>query len=658
MSFSDPKCIDEIGKRKTFIKIGDYDFRALKLAFQMHEIRIKLEPIEYTHPRILSIKVRDGKFFKNTEIYFNEGLNSIIGVRGSGKSALIEIIRWVLGKSPISDDQYKQNIIKYVLGNTGKVQVELVGNNGQKYLIEKSIEDNTLYVYDYTGRLTELRDLGGIFDVYYYGQNDLSYYGQNPQKLVELIDNFIGTELIKLRSKEQAKLKEVKELVKKLQELKNVEGELNELKQEKAKLEERKKFFDQRGVSEKLEQQAVYEREDERFRSITRMVQKIRDNILDIKTNVKDTFDRILGSELTKFRPTWKEKYSKLREIVLLKLDEILNEIEAIQKSIETEEFAQFNREFMKIREELHEIKKSLDAEDIDTNYYLDLERELERIGTKINDLEAKLQEKRQLSEELNKKLDELANIRWEIYKLRKEYSSKINESISVIRISVEHKGDKVSFSRFVEDLFRGTGLRESKRMVLVEQFKDGRSLCNSLINETDRIKSILTQNELSKLKKKLEDNEALFKLLTYQPPDKVVIEYKTSDGKFKNIEKLSIGQRATALLSLVLLESNSPVIIDQPEDDIDNNTIYDAIIKKVLEKKQTQQFIFATHNSNIVVLGDSDNVIICKNEDNSFYPDQGSIDKKEIQKQIVNIMEGGKEAFENRKRIYNIWEA
>ena len=106
----------------------------------------------------------------------------------------------------------------------------------------------------------------------------------------------------------------------------------------------------------------------------------------------------------------------------------------------------------------------------------------------------------------------------------------------------------------------------------------------------------------------------------------------------------------------MVLLYQNQPIIIDQPEDDIDNSTIYEGIIKTLLQKKNTNQFIFATHNSNIVVLGDSDNIFVCKNEDEKLKLKSGSIDNEEIQREIVNIMEGGKEAFERRKVIYKLW--
>ena len=89
----------------------------------------------------------------------------------------------------------------------------------------------------------------------------------------------------------------------------------------------------------------------------------------------------------------------------------------------------------------------------------------------------------------------------------------------------------------------------------------------------------------------------------------------------------------------------------------MDNQTIYDEVIKEIVKLKDSMQFIFATHNANIPVLGESEKVVACNFEDSSKIEIiEGSIDTPVIQKSIVSIMEGGKEAFTRRKDIYNIW--
>ena len=97
-------------------------------------------------------------------------------------------------------------------------------------------------------------------------------------------------------------------------------------------------------------------------------------------------------------------------------------------------------------------------------------------------------------------------------------------------------------------------------------------------------------------------------------------------------------------------------VNIDQPEDDLDNQTIYEDVIKLICQLKQKTQFIFATHNANFPVLGDAEQVLACEYTQDAIAIKAGSIDVHDIQHKIVSIMEGGKDAFHRRKEIYDVW--
>jgi len=102
--------------------------------------------------------------------------------------------------------------------------------------------------------------------------------------------------------------------------------------------------------------------------------------------------------------------------------------------------------------------------------------------------------------------------------------------------------------------------------------------------------------------------------------------------------------------------KENDVIIIDQPEDDLDNQTIYEDVIKLIRQMKPEVQFIFATHNPNIPVLGDAEQVHACSFMDDSVTVQTGSVDDGATQRTIVDIMEGGQEAFNRRKEIYQIW--
>ena len=128
----------------------------------------------------------------------------------------------------------------------------------------------------------------------------------------------------------------------------------------------------------------------------------------------------------------------------------------------------------------------------------------------------------------------------------------------------------------------------------------------------------------------------------------------------WRTLEGLSTGQKATAVLLLLLLESEAPLIVDQPEDDLDNRFITEGVVPKMRDEKRRRQFIFATHNANIPVLGDAELIVglIAKGEAGQGRAEMpaeymGSIDSRTVQSIVEDILEGGKEAFEIRRRKY-----
>ena len=140
--------------------------------------------------------------------------------------------------------------------------------------------------------------------------------------------------------------------------------------------------------------------------------------------------------------------------------------------------------------------------------------------------------------------------------------------------------------------------------------------------------------------------------MMGYQVQNKVEIYYHD-----KLLKQHSVGQRASALILFILTQENNDIImIDQPEDDLDNKVIYDEIIRAILKKKPDIQFIFATHNANIPVLGDAERVLVVNYNDTSIDVLSGNIDLSDTHKQIVDIMEGGEDAFEKRQLIYESW--
>jgi hypothetical protein len=128
----------------------------------------------------------------------------------------------------------------------------------------------------------------------------------------------------------------------------------------------------------------------------------------------------------------------------------------------------------------------------------------------------------------------------------------------------------------------------------------------------------------------------------------------------WRNLDHLSTGQKATALLLLLLQGGDAPLVIDQPEDDLDNRFIFEGIVPKVRTAKSGRQLIFSTHNANIPVLGDADLIAALKAQDRGGSVSGeldaqglGSIDNDPVRALVEELLEGGREAFLMRRYLY-----
>ena len=142
--------------------------------------------------------------------------------------------------------------------------------------------------------------------------------------------------------------------------------------------------------------------------------------------------------------------------------------------------------------------------------------------------------------------------------------------------------------------------------------------------------------------------------------PDTMTIELNVTHGErdaiFRPIDELSTGQQCTAVLHLLLLDNQDPLILDQPEDNLDNAFIAERIVAELRRAKLSRQFLFATHNANIPVFGDAEWIGVLSVQDNKgmILPDQqGAIDVPKVQELAADILEGGKSAFNQRREKY-----
>lgn len=638
--------IEAIGNgRPTYLKIGDFNFEALKYALTDLDYRISKGKPEIKNSYINSIAF-EGGLLDLTRIDFSPELNNLIGIRGSGKSSILEIIRYTLG-IPLSeiavDPRYKDGLVEHVLKSGGKSIVTIVNEHKEEYRIEK-IYGQKEDIYK-EGVLQTGISIDAIFEhPVYFGQKDLS--NKDADFEADLIQRLIGTRLKPVQTKIDTKKREIENAISEIKKLRN----LNELKKETETLIQNSKhqleLYKKKGVEEKLKQQTLFDGDVSKLSQTENGVSGYLEELNAIIANHEYFFQQeISGSELNKELFDEASKLLVELKAEFEKVKKIQNTSNAIHKKIK-DVLKKINAKKEGLKEEFAKIKREINTDTINPDNFLKLNRQIDTAQLKLKEIEKSEKRRKELQSTLLEKLSELNNLWLDEYKLLKAEVDRINEAENKLKIEVIFKGRKDKYLDKLKQTFRGTGIYETSYQKISTTYND----LIEIYKDSTKLNDILNENQIVDFKRKF--SEIMEDLLTYKVENKIIINYNG-----KPLSKHSLGQRASALILFLLAQKeNNVLIIDQPEDDLDNQTIYDEVIKELKKLKGKMQFIFATHNANIPVLGDSEKVVACSYDEKKISVHSGTIDNHETQRFIVDIMEGGDEAFNRRKNIYSIW--
>jgi len=639
--------LEAIGNgRITYLKIGDFNFEALKYTLLGHENR--LTPIDC--PKIANSYVKsiaiEGGFLNGTCIDFSPELNTLIGIRGSGKSAILEILRYSLGVSlsdQAVDQQYKEDLVPYILKSGGKVSVTVVNEHCEEYRIDKIYGQKEDIYRD--GKRIDANIVAFFKQPVYFGQKDLSNKDIDFES--DLIDKLIGDNLEEIRQKisiQKSRLETTIEEYKKLDDLDEQKTEVeNQIRNTNHKL----KLFEKKGIKEKLKKQTQFESDvttaidiyDELVEFYNNLVEYINENsILFDETPVskskesKAQFDKLIDV-FKKF----KTEYDKI-VLSINTMSDLLDELGEVTKELSTKQ--------ENLKDEFAKIQREIDIPNLNSEEFLKLSKQVKVDMISLTKIVKAEESRKVLQGEILNKSVSLDKLWHEEFKELQKQIKKINDSDSELEIEVEYKGRKDKFVEKMKEVCRGSGIRNTAYDNIANQYTD----FIQIYRNRRKLQSMLSETQYVEFIKRLDDN--LADLLTYQIEDQFTIKYKG-----KPLSQHSLGQRASALILFLLAQKDCDVlIIDQPEDDLDNQTIYRDVIKELKSLKGNMQFIFATHNANIPVLGDSEKTIACDFQESKIVIDSGNVDKHSTQKKIVDVMEGGKDAFDLRKKIYGLW--
>jgi predicted ATPase len=653
---SDCKNIDGIGNGDPcYLKLGAFSFDAVKFALVDKDSRVAVNPVQHGHSRIQNIRFTGGTLAEK-QIHFSPELNTMIGIRGSGKSSILEVIRYAL-EIPFGeksgDKKYKEDLVKYTMGSGGKIEMDVVDRHGKAYTISKvygedtNVEDSGQLLQGVAIRESILRK------PIYFGQKDLSSTGEGFEK--DLVNKLLGSKRDEVLQKISTQKVKVIDAVRNLTSGLGLDELIKEQNDIKKDADHQLKFYADHKVEEKLQKRLDFDSDVKQIDATIEAVDLFSQDISRISTDhetslssKKDYVSKHNAELFEKLKTILESKYLSLishlkaweqdNPAVQQQLTDLQTEMKAIRKGM-VDEFAEIER---KLSEELKESGNT----NISSEEFLALKTKRSKAVTRIGELQKQKDEFAGHQETLLKEVKTLNDLWHEEFLLIKSELEKIEKESLSITIDSLYKGDKADFIDTMKEYCKGSGLRDTTFQGIASQYSDFASIYKDLDNAKKSFGSnpqLFTDRLLANLES----------ALTNQVPNKFVIKYRG-----KELQHHSLGQRASALILFILsLKENDVIIIDQPEDDLDNQTIYEDVIKLIRDMKTGVQFIFATHNPNIPVLGDAELVHACSFMDEKVAVQSGSVDAQDTQKTIVNIMEGGQEAFNRRKEIYKIWK-
>ena len=646
---SDPKSITDIGKgdKCTYLKIGEYSYAAIKFALQDYRDRVSENIPDSKHGFIESISFQGGKFDGQT-IMFSRELNTLIGIRGSGKSSVLEVVRYVLGLTAQMDKEYKDSLVKNVFGSGGKATLNVIDKHGKRYAVSR-IFGERINVLDENGNDLNINPISLFDGVQYFGQKDLSSSADHENGLLEkLISGRIGQP-----SNLDSCVNELIRTVERLLDVSKIPQQMAEVTTLQTELEHKLSIFKEKGVSDKLKKQSGYATDITKLDAVKNRMDVILRDIRNAFSK-NSVVSNVLDGYSSDFNKDIFEDVSavlSLIDVQLIQISACIAEIEKQRSGME-DIISRLKERTDNLADEFAEIKREIKDETLDVDSFVKMTSELQKTKEKLKQLSEEASSKSKIEASFTKAARERNDALLMTYNAYKAETERINQSQTELRIEITFKGDREGFKSQLKNDFKGTGISDIKYQAICNAFTDYMEIIEDwIVYEGNKLKSIVTPGEYVKLEDKLRDQYE--ELLSRQVENKVDIYYHE-----KLLRQHSIGQRASALILFILTQDdNDIIIIDQPEDDLDNKVIYDEVITAIGQKKPYMQFIFATHNANIPVLGDSERVLIVEFHETKIDVAQGNIDLGSTHKQIVDIMEGGKEAFDKRQLIYTSWQ-
>ena len=648
----------------TWFKVSTPNIESLKIAVRTPETRVSLSDPEVEVRPLLKEISWVGGFLDGVTIPLSSDLTALIGGRGTGKSTVIESLRYVLGLTPIGSTARTDHdaIVTGVLrpGTVVKLEVEATSPMVRRFTIERSV-NNPPIVKDASGTVTSLQPTDVIGNVEIFGQHELAELTSDSTKVASMLQRFQGTP--GLTTEHQVTLATLKDTREKLS---RAEGDRDRLEEDLAdipRLEEQVRHFEETEVPTRLQEvtrlnqdEAVFIEGRDRVTAARRTLTGLTDTqlVAQLGAGYEDLEDSPRSKTLRRVQVASTTLADKLKSLAQ-QAQEAFATAEAEIGAAE-EDWGNTVREQ---RNAHSEVLRKLVEDGFEPDKYLATTKALEG-------LKAKESRRAGISGNIRALLTARKTLLQELTNHENKRAAELNNAIrtanaatgGVVIVKPIASPDRQHIKTSVERLVSG---QRTQIMAAIE----GDSFSTRAFVEAVRKgeSEVTAQYSIrgTQARYLVEAGEPLLRELEEMAVGRAVevqldVQAGTGRREFKKMDDLSKGQRATALLLLLLGASRAPLVIDQPEDDLDNRFVYDGIVSKLRDLKGKRQIIASTHNANVPVLGDAELIVALEGSGQNGKPIEGgvgSLDDATIRMLAESILEGGATAFNARQHLY-----
>lgn len=646
----------------SWVKMSRPGLESLKLATRTPDTRVRRDaPVVRAHPAIKAISW-EGGFLNGVRLPLSESMTCLVGGRGTGKSTVVESIRYALGVRPIGEAAQRdhRSVVERVLEPGAKISVHVEASSpaAAEFLVERTVPHPPV-LRDSAGTVLASTPLDVLGTIDVFGQHELAELAESMDLVAEVLRRFVGDVADVQDSGTARALRKNREVIVALRNrIDETESALDEL----PRLREELRRYRESGLDERLADQAHVQREE-------RVLETADARLRDVATAAEPLHEQSLFDTAFVSAAALSElpRSQTLTDIGVMigrlqqRVDSALGDLDQAVDTARGElghVRSRWTVEVAELKNTWDQVLRDLQRGGLEAGRYLATQRAVEQ----LTPLEQQVQRLRlnltALYDERRQLLAEHEDTQAAATRRLREACRRANEALQgVVRVRPRPSPDRAELLALIGKFVSGQRAR-IKATIERDDFSP-RSLAATARNGAEALAELgITGVQADSLVRADEELFLRLEEMTVVTAAEASLNLGEAGGQddWRVLTDLSKGQKATALLLMLLATSSAPLIIDQPEDDLDNRFIVEGVVPRLRELKGERQLVFTTHNANIPVLGDAELLAVFEARakqgrlaDNGV----GSLDDACVRERAEQILEGGKDAFAQRRRLY-----